>query len=126
RQFGLGVPVAAAGTPEHGSVDLPPAAVTMLERLLAAPGETLTLADLRSAAGLEDPAMAMDFTVLVRCLPELGFIRVINPPGEAMLLPEIRVIFQRAPASATVVASARLLAAGKRYLAWHRGGGVDD
>jgi len=126
RQFGLGVTVVDDVGPEYWPVDLPSAAVTILERLLAAPEETLTLADLRSAAGLEDPATANDFTVLVRSLQELGFIRVINPSGEAMLLPEIRVIFQRAPASPIVVASARLLAAGKRYLARHRRGSADE
>jgi hypothetical protein len=118
-QFGLtdAVPVEARHVRADDVVELPPEAVTILEKLLAAPDETLTLADLRAHSDFAYSGSADDFELLLRSLQRLGFIRVVDAAGEAALLPEIRVIFQRpSPPSASVAAVARLLAAGKAYL----------
>jgi hypothetical protein len=118
-QFGLGSSAGASAEP----VELPPPALTILETLLGAPEETLTLAELRSQSGLDDPARDSDFKLALHLLSGRGFVQVIEPPGPSELLPEIRVLFTRQPTpSASGVPTATLLSAGKDYLAHVRDG----
>jgi hypothetical protein len=110
-QFGL---ASSLATPDEPVV-LPRAALTILEELLAAPDETLTLAELRSKSGLEDPARESEFKLALHLLTRRGFVQVVAPPGPSELLPEIRVLFTRPPAPSGVP-TATLLSAGKDYL----------
>ena len=117
-QFGL-----ASAAPPDEPVELPPAALTILEKLLAAPEETLTLAELRSQSGLEDPARESEFKLALHFLTRRGFVQVVDPPGPSALLPEIRVLFTRPPTpSASGMPTATLLSAGKDYLVHVRDG----
>jgi hypothetical protein len=118
-QFGLASPV----TTSYESVVLPAAGLTILETLLTAPDETLTLAELRSQSGLEDPARESDFTLALHLLTRRGFVQVVDPPRPPELLPEIRVLFTRPPTPpASGMPTATLLAAGKDYLVHVRDG----
>jgi hypothetical protein len=90
-QFGLG-PLAApttiaasTGTPDDPA-DLRGEAVSMLERLLAAPGETLTLADLREQSGLGEHNSESDFKLVLHSLIARGLVRVTGGPATATLL----------------------------------------
>jgi hypothetical protein len=70
-QFGLGSsvrehPAASSGGASAVSVDLEPRAMAIMEGLLAAPEETLTLFDLRRQAGLDQPTSESDFKLLRR------------------------------------------------------------
>jgi hypothetical protein len=96
---------------------LPTAALTILEELLAAPDETLTLAELRSQSGLEDPERESEFKLALHLLTRRGFVQVVDPLAPSPLLPAIRVLFTRPPApSASGVPTATLPSAGKDYL----------
>jgi hypothetical protein len=118
-QFGLVSSVAACDEP----VELPAAALTILEKLLAAPGETLTLAELRRQSGLEDPARESDFKLALHMLTTRGFVQVVDPGVPSELLPEIRVLFTRPPKElASGAPTASLLSAGKDYLVHVRDG----
>lgn len=118
-QFGLASSVAASDEP----VELPAAALTILEKLLGAPGETLTLAELRSQSGLEAAAFEPDFKLALHSLIRRGFVQVVDPPGPSELLPEIRVLFTRPPTpSESGMPTATLLSAGKDYLVHVRDG----
>ena len=112
-QFGL---VSSVATPDEPVV-LPTAALRILEELLAAPDETLSLAELRSLSGLEDPERESEFKLALHLLARRGFVQVVVPSAPPELLPEIRVLFTRPPApSVSGVPMATLLSAGKDYL----------
>ena len=51
----------------------------MMERLLAAPGETLTLVELRHQAALDEPTSESDFKLLLYSLTTRGLVHVAEP-----------------------------------------------
>ena len=126
-QFGLGSsvrdqPATSSRDASAVSVELEPRATAMMERLLAAPGETLTLVDLRRQAGLDEPTSESDFKLLLHALTARGLAHVSEPPAPPALPPP-----ESRPLSAGPIgvpgsgpAAATLLAAGKDYLVRER------
>lgn len=83
-QFGLGGssrerPATTNSDTPAASLELQPQAALMMERLLAAPGETLTLLELRHQAGLDEPTSESDFKLLLYSLTTRGLVHVAEP-----------------------------------------------
>jgi hypothetical protein len=122
-QFGLGssaVPTNVGGNSEASdeAVELQAQAIVILEKLLAAPGETLTLIDLRAQSRVDERTVDADFRLLLHSLVTRNLVHVTDPPAPATVLPsESSPSFPEPPNTpSTLVATATLLAAGKDYL----------